>query len=43
MDTFSLEEKINFSRTMREVSKLVLIVLEQWKQEKNKLSTLAGS
>ena len=43
MDTFSLKEKIDFSRTMREVSKLVLIVLEQWKHEKNKLSTLAGS
>ena len=41
MDTFSMEEKIDFSRTMLEVSKLVLIVLEGWKHEKDKLSLLA--
>ncbi|UOQ83239.1 hypothetical protein [Hymenobacter sp. 5414T-23] len=43
MDTFSIEEKIDFSRTMLEVSKLVLIVLEEWKHEKNKQSALMDS
>ena len=39
-DNFKLEEKIDFSRTMLEVSKLVLIVVEQWKHEKEKLGIL---
>lgn len=39
---FSLEDKIEFSTTMLEVSKLVLIVIEQWKHEKDRLA-VAGS
>jgi hypothetical protein len=37
-DSFKLAEKIDFSSTMLEVSKLVIIVVEQWKHEKIKLS-----
>lgn len=37
-DNFSIEDKIDFSKTMLEVSKLVLIIVEQWKYEKIKLS-----
>lgn len=39
-DNFSINEKIDFSKTMFEVSKLVLIVVEQWKHEKIKLSNI---
>lgn len=35
---FKPDQKIDFLSTMLEVSKLVIIVLEQWKHEKNKLS-----
>jgi hypothetical protein len=42
-DNFKLDEKIDFSRTMLEVSKLVLIVVEQWKHEKEKLGALYDS
>lgn len=39
-DNYSLADKINFSQTMLEVSKLELIVVEQWKHEKNRLSAI---
>lgn len=39
-ENFSLEDKINFSKTMLEVSKLVIIVVEQWKHEKIKLGEI---
>lgn len=35
-DVFSIDEKINFSSTMLEVSKLVILVIEKWQQEKSK-------
>ncbi|MCR8560117.1 hypothetical protein KXD93_20870 [Mucilaginibacter sp. BJC16-A38] len=34
IDAFSVELKINFASTMNEVSRLVLIILNQWKLEK---------
>ncbi|MCB9203325.1 MAG: hypothetical protein H6604_09845 [Flavobacteriales bacterium] len=37
---FTIEEKLDFSKTMMEVSKIVLIVVEQWKHEKIKLSEI---
>lgn len=37
-ENFRNDEKIDFSITMLEVSKLVIIMLEQWKHEKEKLS-----
>ena len=37
---FTIDEKLDFSETMLEVSKLVLIVVEQWKHEKIKLSEI---
>lgn len=37
-DNYSTESKIDFVNTMIEVSKLVLIVVEQWKHEKIRLS-----
>lgn len=37
-DIFSLDSKIDFVRTMLEVGKLVIIVLEEWRTEKEKLS-----
>lgn len=37
---FTIDEKLDFSKTMLEVSKIVLIVVEQWKHEKNKLSEI---
>ena len=39
-ENFSIEDKIDFSETMLEVCKLVLIVVEQWKHEKIKLSEI---
>lgn len=36
-DTFKLADKVDFTKTMIEVSKLVLIMIEQWKHEKNRL------
>jgi hypothetical protein len=36
-DNFKLNEKIDFSRTILDVSKLVLIVVEQWRHEKERL------
>lgn len=39
-DIYSLDSKIDFVSTMIEVSKLVLIVVEQWKHEKIRLSSL---
>jgi hypothetical protein len=39
-ENFSIDDKIDFSKTMLEVSKLVLIVVEQWKHEKIKLSEI---
>lgn len=39
-DTYNLAEKIDFTKTMIEVSKLVLIIIEQWKHEKDRLGTL---
>lgn len=39
-ENFSLEDKIDFSKTMLEVCKLVLVVVEQWKHEKIKLSKI---
>lgn len=36
-DVFSIDSKINFVFTMIEVSKIVIIVLEQWKFEKERL------
>jgi hypothetical protein len=39
-DSYNLDEKIDFSRTMLEVSKLVIIVVEQWKHEKDKLGII---
>lgn len=38
-DSFSIESKIDYVHTMLEVSKLVLITVEQWKFEKERLST----
>jgi len=37
---FTLYEKLDFTNTMLEVCKLVLIVVEQWKHEKIKLSAI---
>ena len=37
-DIFSIDSKIDFVRTMREVGKLVIIVLEDWKAKKERLS-----
>ena len=37
---FTIDEKLDFSKTMLEVSKIVLIVVEQWKHEKIKLSDI---
>lgn len=37
---FTTDEKLDFSKTMLEVSKIVLIVVEQWKHEKIKLSEI---
>lgn len=39
-ENFTIEDKIDFSQTMLEVSKLVLIVIEEWKREKMKLSEI---
>lgn len=39
-ENFSLDEKIDFCFTMLEVCKIVLIVVEQWKHEKIKLSDI---
>ena len=39
-ENFTIEDKIDFSKTMLEVSKLVLIIVEQWKHEKIKLSEI---
>jgi len=39
-ENFSIKDKIDFSKTMLEVCKLVLIVVEQWKHEKIKLSKI---
>lgn len=39
-ENFSLEDKIDFSKTMLEVCKLVLVVVEQWKHEKINLSKI---
>ena len=39
-DNFTIDERLDFSNTMLEVSKLVLIVIEQWKHEKIKLSEI---
>lgn len=36
-NTYSLEQKIDFTQTMTEVTKLVIIVVEQWIHEKNRL------
>lgn len=37
-DVYSLESKIDFTQTMIEVCKLVLIIVEQWKYEKENIS-----
>lgn len=42
-DSFEFEEKVDFARTMLEVSKLVLIVVEQWRHEKEKMGSLYDS
>ncbi len=39
-DIYSMDSKLDFVSTMTEVSKLVLIVVEQWKHEKIRLSKL---
>ncbi|SRX75011.1 hypothetical protein [Aequorivita antarctica] len=39
-DNFRMDDKFKFTNTMLEVSKLVLIVVEQWKHEKIKLSEI---
>lgn len=39
-DTYSDEEKVDFTSTMIEVTKLVIIVVEQWTHEKNKLGKI---
>ena len=37
-DNYNIDEKIDFTKSMIEVSKLVILVVEEWKYEKNKLS-----
>jgi hypothetical protein len=39
-DTFTLMDKTNFTYTMYQISKLVLIVVEQWKHQKDKISKI---
>ncbi len=39
-ENFTMDDKFEFTNTMLEVSKLVLIVVEQWKHEKIKLSEI---
>lgn len=36
-DNYTIDQRIDFTQTMLEVSKLVLIIVEQWKHEKNRL------
>jgi len=39
-DTFTLMDKTNFVYTMYQISQLVLVVVEQWKHQKDKISKL---
>jgi len=39
-DNFTINQKLDFAQTMLEVSKLVLIIVEQWKHEKNRLGEM---
>lgn len=39
-DNFTINQKLDFTQTMLEVSKLVLIIVEQWKHEKNRLGEI---
>ena len=39
-DSFNVNEKVDFSNTMLEVTKVVLIVVREWIPEKNKLGEL---
>ncbi|MBS1761574.1 MAG: hypothetical protein JSR00_01750 [Bacteroidetes bacterium] len=39
-DNYKIDDKLDFAQTMFEVTKLVLIVVEQWKHEKERLTNL---
>ena len=38
VDNFSVEQKLDFVNTMFEVSKLVIVIVEQWRHEKDRMN-----